>query len=98
MNIQFTARHFKAHDGLKQYALNQVFTLKKYYDGILNGAIILQFEKPKASIKVAEINLLVYGTTLNAIEKSDDFYKSIDNAIDKLERQLKKYKDKIRNH
>ena len=98
MNVQFTARHFKAHEGLKQYALNQIFTLKKYYEGILNGNIILQYEKPKDSLKIVEINLLVYGQSLIAIEKSDDFYKSIDSAVDKLERQLKKYKDKIRNH
>jgi putative sigma-54 modulation protein len=97
MNVQFTARHFKAHEGLKQYALSQVSTLKKYYDGIVNGNIILRFEKTKESMKIAEINLGVYGTNLVAIEKSEDFYKSIDNAVIKLERQLIKYKGKRHN-
>lgn len=97
MNVHFTARHFKAHEGLKQYALNQVFTLKKYFDGILNGNIILHFEKAKDSVKIAEINLHVYGTSLVAIEKSDDFYKSIDSAVTKLERQLLRYKNKQRS-
>ncbi len=96
MNVQFTARHFKAHDGLKHYALQQVSTLKKYYDGIVQGNIVLRFEKPKDSLKIAEINLAVYGTKLVAIEKSENFYKSIDNAVDKLERQLLKYKGKRR--
>ena len=97
MNIQFTARHFKAHEGLKQYALSQVSTLKKYYDGIVNGNIVLRFEKTKYSVKIAEINLGVYGTSLVAVEKSEDFYKSIDIAIENLERQLLKYKGKRRN-
>ena len=97
MNVQFTARHFKAHDGLKQYTLSQVATLKKYYDGIVNGNIVLRFEKTKDSLKIAEINLGVYGTNLVAIEKSEDFYKSIDNAVEKLERQLLKYKGKRRS-
>jgi putative sigma-54 modulation protein len=97
MNVQFTARHFKAHDGLKNYAFSQVSTLTKFYDGIINGNIILHFEKLKDSVKIAEINLAVYGTHLVAIEKSDDFYKSIDNAVSKLERQLMKYKDKRRH-
>jgi putative sigma-54 modulation protein len=96
MNVQFTARHFKAHEGLKHYALQQVSTLKKYYDGIVQGNIVLRFEKPKDSLKIAEINLAVYGTKLVAIEKSENFYKSIDNAVDKLERQLLKYKGKRR--
>jgi len=96
MNVQFTARHFKAHEGLKHYALSQVSTLKKYYDGIVNGNVILRFEKSRDSIKIAEINLAVHGTNLVAIEKSEDFYKSIDNAVEKLERQLLKYKGKRR--
>ncbi len=96
MNVQFTARHFKAHDGLKEYALSQVSTLKKYYDGIVTGNVILRFEKVKDSVKIAEINLSVFGANLVAIEKSDNFYKSIDNAVLKLERQLLKYKGKRR--
>lgn len=96
MNVQFTARHFKAHEGLKHYALQQVSTLKKYYDGIVQGNIVLRYEKPKDSLKIAEINLAVYGTQLVAIEKSENFYKSIDNAVEKLERQLLKYKGKRR--
>ena len=85
-----------AHEGLKQYALSQVETLKKYYDGILNGNIVLYFEKVKSSVKTAEIDLSVYGTKLIATEHSEDFYKSIDNAVGKLERQLVKYKSKRR--
>ncbi len=97
MNVQFTARHFKAHEGLKQYALAQVATLKKYYDGIVNGNIVLHFEKTRESLKIAEINLSVYGNNLVAIEKSQDFYKSIDNAVIKLERQLMRYKSRRRH-
>ena len=96
MNVQFTARHFKAHDGLKNYALSQVSTLTKYYDGIVNGNVILRFERSKSSVKIAEINLGVYGKHIVAIEKSEDFYKSIDSAVVKLERQLLKYKGKRR--
>jgi putative sigma-54 modulation protein len=97
MNVQFTARHFKAHEGLKQYALSQVSTLTKYFDGIVNGNVVLQFERQKDSVKVAEINLAVYGTHLTAVEKSEDFYKSIDLAVGKMERQLVKYKGKLKS-
>ena len=96
MNLQFTARHFKAHEGLKQYALAQVSTLKKYYDGIVTGNVILSFEKQKDSVKIVEINLAVHGAQLVAVETSDDFYKSIDSAVIKLERQLQKHKEKRR--
>ena len=71
-------------------------TLKKYYDGIVTGNVVLRFEKARDSMKIAEINLTVHGTSLVAIEKSPDFYKSIDTAVEKLERQLLKYKSKRR--
>ncbi len=97
MNVQFTAQRFKAHEGLREYALSQVSTLDKYYDGIVKGNVILRYERSRDSVKIAEINLSVYGTQLVAIEKSEDFYKSIDIAVTKLERQLLKYKSKRRN-
>jgi putative sigma-54 modulation protein len=97
MNVKFTARHFKAHETLKEHAQSGIDGLTKYYDGILNAEVILSFEKVQNSIKVAEIMLGVNGKTLSATGKSDEFEKAIDLAVEKIEAQLKKYKDKIRD-
>ncbi len=95
MRTKFTARHFRAHSSLKDYALETLGKLEKFYDGIISAEVILSYEKPRDSVKVAEINLAVHSKTLNAVERSDDFVKSIDQAMDKLERQLVKYKTKL---
>ncbi len=91
MRTRFTARHYKAPASLKNFAEQEVQRLKKYYDGIIDCEIILDYEK---QTQVAEIILSVYGQRLAAIEKSEDIRKSIVLAVDKLERQLKKYKNK----
>jgi putative sigma-54 modulation protein len=91
MNITITARHFKAPEPLKDFARKEVARLKKYYDGIIEGEVILSWEK---LTQIAEINLNVYGQQLAAKEKSEDIRKSITLAVDKLERQVKKYKEK----
>jgi len=96
MDIHFTARKFKAHLATRNHAFSVVKKLDKYYDGIVRTDVILSFERPQQSIKMAEINIHVYGTVLSATEKSDDFRKSLDLAVDKLERQLAKYKTKLR--
>jgi putative sigma-54 modulation protein len=96
MDIRFTARHFKARESLKDYSIGEIERLRKFYDGIVNAEIILSFENTRNSVKVAEISLKVFGTHLTAVEKSDDFFKSVDYAVGKIERQLKKYKDKHR--
>ena len=96
MDTHFTARKFKARPDLKGYALGAVKKLDKYYDGIVRADIILSYERTTQSVKKAEINIHVYGSTLSAKESSEEFLKSIDLAISKLERQLAKYKTKLR--
>ncbi len=97
MDIHFTARRFKAHPEIKQYAMDEVRKLGKIFDGIVRGEIILFYERGVHSLKTAEINLHVYGQTLTAHEKSDDYIKAIDGATEKLTTQLKKYKAKLRS-
>ena len=91
MRINFTARHYKPSERLKEYAQNEVKRLEKYYDGIIDCDIILDYQK---DIQIAEIIVSVYGSKLTVKEKTDDIYKSIDFAVTKLERKLKKYKQK----
>ncbi|MCK5147914.1 ribosome-associated translation inhibitor RaiA [bacterium] len=89
MRINITARRFKLNDELKDYAENEVMRLKKYYDDIIDTEIILGWEKKD---RLAEINIKLNGTKLSAHERSEDIHKSIVLAVDKLERQVKKYK------
>lgn len=96
MDVHVTARRFKAHKEVRDYALDSLRRLDKYYDGILRSEIILSFERKPASIKKAEVNLHINGATLTAKEKSDDFTVSIDLAIEKVIRQLDKVKTKKR--
>ncbi len=95
MRTKFTARHFRSHGTLKDYAITSVKKLEKFYDGIISAEVILSFEKPVDSVKIAEINLTVHGRMLTAVEHSEEFIKSIDLAVAKLERQLVKYKAKL---
>ncbi len=96
MHIKFTARHFRAHAEIKEHAIEMVKKLDKFYDGIVTADIILSFERATKSVKMAEINLHVYGGVLTAKEKSEDYVKSIDAAVEKLTQQLSKYKTKLR--
>ncbi len=94
MNINITARKFKAKDSLKQFITDEVISLEKYYDGILDVDVILSYIHEKDSIKTAEIIAKIPGKIVNVSEDSDDFPKSINLGIDKLKRVLKKEKQK----
>lgn len=95
MHVKFTARRFRAHPDVKAHAIDCVKKLDKFYDGIVTADIILSYERASNSVKSAEINLHVYGSILSAREKSDDYHKSIESAVEKLGTQLAKYKSKL---
>ena len=95
MNIKITSRHFKPHTTLTEYAEAAIEELTHFYDGIIKAEVIFSYEKPRDSIKIAEISLTVYGTVLTGVGSSDDYEKSIDIAIAKIKTRLKKYKEKL---
>ncbi len=96
MITHITSRHFKAHETLNEYAEHSVQQLSHFFDGIIRADITLSFEKSRKSTKIAEIRISVYNAVLVGMGKTDDFFKSIDGAVDKVLAQLKKYKSKLR--
>ncbi len=95
MRTSIAARSFKASAKLQEYANSEVTRLEKYFDNIIDCDIILSYQKEN---KTCEILLSVHGTVLNAKDQSDDFYKSINRTVNKLEQQVKKYKEKLRKY
>jgi len=98
MNITITARHFKAPDRLREYTKNEIRRLGKFFDNIIDCDVILDFIKPNNLKQSAEIRLKVYGQVLSVSATSNDMFKSVDLAVKKLERQLKKYKGRLRSY
>lgn len=92
MRINITARHFKLKDELKQFTEKEIQRLQKYYDQIIDAEVVLEWQKIH---RRAEIKMTVYGTVLTAQYRADEMHKAINGAIEKMERQLKKYKEKL---
>jgi len=95
MKINITARHFELTQALEDHIRDRLWTLKKYFERLINAHVILSVEKYR---QIAEITLRVSGLTLASKGKSENMYTSIDQAVDKLERQVKRYKQRLANH
>lgn len=93
MQITTTARHYELTPALKEYAERKVVNLKKYFDQIGTAHITFSLEKYRHTV---EITVHVNGRDFNSKEESEDMYASIDRVVDKLERQILKYKGKIK--
>jgi len=94
MNINITARHFKAKDSLQKYTQQRLDLLGKYNEDILFAEVIFFFDKPPINHKYCELIIKLKDKTLTAKELSDEFDKAVDKSFDKIEIQLQRYKDK----
>jgi ribosomal subunit interface protein len=96
MDIHFTARKFKAQKVLRDLALDSIQRLDHFYDGIIRSDIVLSFERKPKSLKVAEIKVHVGKRVLTAKVRAAEFAMAIDQAIEKLLRQIDTMKSKSR--
>jgi putative sigma-54 modulation protein len=93
MKITVTFRNTEGENWQKEYVEERLGKLKKYIDNPVDARVILSVEKFR---NTAEINLSANGLNINSKEEEKDMHLAIDNAIEKIERQLKKHKEKIR--
>ena len=96
MQVTTTFRHMEQSDALKTYAEEKLDRVSKYIDEPINAQVYFAVEKKIRHI--VEIVITAKGISTKASEATNDMYASIDAVIDKIERQLKRYKEKIKAH
>jgi len=92
MQITVTFRHMETSPAVKKYAEEKISRVKKYLPDVIDAHVILSVEKIRHH---AEITIVTNGITIYAEDETSDMYAAIDAVIDKIERQVKKYRDKI---
>jgi putative sigma-54 modulation protein len=96
MKVSVTFRHMKTSDPIREYAEDRIDKVTKLIDRGGEAQVVLSVEK---HLHVAHIELLTEGALrIRGIEKSEDMYGSIDMAVDKIVRQVKRYREKIKSH
>jgi ribosome-associated inhibitor A len=96
METQITHRHAKASPEIKELIEEKLAKLEKFHDKITSCHVILDTEHPAS--RIAEVVMNVQGQTLTVKSKSEAIGKSIDEALEKIERRLKKLNEKIKDH
>ena len=92
MQIQVTARHFKAPKQLRDFVTKEVRGLSRYFDGILHCRIVLSKDNGQA---VAEIMAHSKGHQFTAVEASQKMDRAVILAVEKLKSQMRRYKGKL---
>ena len=80
---------------LRSYVLSKFEKLERHFDNMTNVHVILTVEKER---QIAEATVNVNRGKLFADAQNEDMYAAIDSLVDKLDRQVKKHKEKLNDH
>ena len=97
MQVSVAFRHMDASEAVQRYASDKLQNIvKKYVQGMdIDSQVVFSVERYQ---HIANFTINVNGLTVKSVEKSENMYSSIDLALDKVDRQMKRFKNKIRSH
>ena len=95
MQINLTGQNIEITEPLRAYVMNKLGRLKRHFDHVIDVHVVLDVEKIH---RHAEATVRSGGKAIFADAKEHDMYAAIDSLIDKLDRQIIKHKEKLKDH
>jgi putative sigma-54 modulation protein len=95
MQVSLSGHHVEITESMRNYVNEKIERLDRHFDKALDIHIVLTVEKLRHR---AEATLHVSGNNLHAEDVQETMYAAIDGLVDKLDRQGKKHKEKIKDH
>jgi len=97
MQLSVTFRHMEPSDALKRHAREKLEKIKRFFPDPISAHVVLATERGYQHH--ADVNIQLHnGLVIKGTEITEDMYSSIDLVMAKIERQVRKYHDKIRGH
>jgi len=94
MRMHVTGRHIEVTEALHEALQKKLGKLDKFFqqDGPVEANVTLAVQR---GMHIVEVTLFVGGMILRSEDHTTDMYASIDSVVDKLERQIHKYKTRV---
>ncbi|MEM7465249.1 MAG: ribosome-associated translation inhibitor RaiA [Pseudomonadota bacterium] len=95
MQVNISGHHIEVTDSLKNYITSKMDRIERHFDQVIDAHVVLDVNK---LVNKAETTVHVSGNTIHAESESEDMYAAIDSMLDKLDRQVRKHKEKLTDH
>ncbi|MGB1882319.1 MAG: ribosome hibernation-promoting factor, HPF/YfiA family [Gammaproteobacteria bacterium] len=95
MQITIDGHHVDVTDSIRDYVESKMTRIERHFDQVVDVHVVLGVEKQR---QMVEATIHLAGNNIHAHSENDDMYAAIDLLIDKLDRQVKKHKEKLTNH
>lgn len=96
MQTSVTFRHMEPSEPLKQHVLDKLQRIRKFFPDPIRAQIVLSLERYLHKVDI--IITLHNGIAIKGKELTEDMYSAIDQVMEKIERQVRRYKDRIDSH
>jgi len=97
MQLSVTFRHMDSTEALQTYAKEKVERIRKYFPDPIKAHVV--FICDRGYNHTADVMITLHnGLVIKGIETTEDMYSSVDLVMAKIERQVRRYKEKIRSH
>jgi putative sigma-54 modulation protein len=100
MNLLISGHHLELTPAIRGYVETKLERVTRHFDQIIEIAVTLGVERPSEKDKrqKAEVNLRVKGDTIHVESFAENVYAAIDLLVEKLDRQVIKFKGKVKDH
>ena len=100
MNLTISGHHLDVTPALREYVMTKLERVTRHFDQVVDITVLLTVEKLKEKERrqKAEVTLHVKGKDIFVEQSHEDLYAAIDQLMDKLDRQVGRYKDKVQDH
>ena len=100
MKVLINSNHLEVTPAINEHLTEKLSVIKKHFDQIIQINAVLGVEKAheKELRQSAELTIHVKGKDLFAISHHENLYQAIDLAVAKLDKQIIKVKEKVKNH
>ncbi len=95
MNLTVSGHHVAVTPAIRTYVESKLNRVTRHFDHVIDLNVILSVEKLRQK---AEVSVHVRGKEIFVECDDEDLYAAIDALVDKLDRQILKYKDRVRAH
>ena len=92
MNLHLSGHHVEVTPAIRDYVTNKLTRVTRHFDHVIDVNVIVSVDKLK---KKAEANVHLKGKDIFVESTHADMYAAIDDLIDRLDRQILRYKEKV---
>ena len=95
MNLSITGRHLDITPAIREYVMNKMARVSRHFDNVIDTQVILSIDRLNHT---ADVTMRLRGKDIHCEAIDENLYAAIDLLVDKIDRQVIKYKTKVQNH